>query len=193
MADSGGASAQGAGNATITSMNTPESELPEPPLETTTPAGSMALHINGKPYVHRGDVAMPLLWYLRDVLRLTGTKYGCDCQTCGTCLVMVDGKPVKACGVTMAELVGKEVTTIEGLAGGHLHPVQQAFLDEDVGHCGYCHSGQVIAAVDLLGRKPQPTGSDIRQISNMCRCGAQDRLRKAILAAASAMKGDGGR
>lgn len=166
-------------------MNTPESELPGP--DAAESSARLSLHVNGKPYVHRGDGQMPLLWYLRDVLRLTGTKYACDCQSCGACLVLVDDKPVKACVVRMAELRDKQVVTIEGVAGERLHPVQSAFLDEDVGHCGYCHSGQIIAAIDLLRRKKQPAQADIRQIENMCRCGAQERISKAILAAAKAI------
>lgn len=169
-------------------MNTPEPELPG--LDAVASSATLSLHVNGKPYVHRGDPQMPLLWYLRDVLRLTGTKYACDCQSCGACLVMVDDTPVKACAVRMAEVAGKQVLTIEGVAGERLHPIQRAFLDEDVGHCGYCHSGQIIAAVELLRRKPKPVQADIRQIENMCRCGAQERISKAIFAAARVIVGE---
>ena len=146
------------------------------------------LAINGKHFRHTGDPAMPLLWYLRDILRLTGCKYGCGDASCGACSVLVDGRLKRACMLTMAELAGKRITTVEGLAGadGTLHPVQQAWIDEDAILCGYCQAGQIIAAVDLLSRKPDPSDADIDGIANLCRCGSYPRIRRAILRAAVA-------
>ncbi|HWG10415.1 MAG TPA: (2Fe-2S)-binding protein [Rhodanobacteraceae bacterium] len=147
--------------------------------------------INGKPFRHTGDPAMPLLWYLRDVLRLTGCKYACDDGSCGACSVLVDGKLAQACGVTMQKLQGRSITTVEGLAqaDGTLHPLQQAWIDEDAILCGYCQPGMLIAAADLLARKYDPSDSDIDGIGNLCRCGSYPRVRAAIKRAAAAMKG----
>ena len=146
--------------------------------------------VNGKPFRHTGDPAMPLLWYLRDVLRLTGCKYACDDGSCGACSVLVDGKLAQACGVTMQKLQGRSITTVEGLAqtDGTLHPLQQAWIDEDAILCGYCQPGMLIAAADLLARKPDPSDSDIDGIGNLCRCGSYPRVRAAIKRAAAAMK-----
>lgn len=147
--------------------------------------------INGKHFRHSGDPAMPLLWYLRDVLRLTGSKYACDDQSCGACSVLVGGKLQRACALPMSKLADKAITTVEGLAGpdGRLHPVQQAWIDEDAILCGYCQAGQMIAAVDLLARKPNPSDADIDGIGNLCRCGSYPRIRRAIHRAAAAMQG----
>jgi isoquinoline 1-oxidoreductase alpha subunit len=147
--------------------------------------------INGKRFRHTGDPAMPLLWYLRDVLRLTGCKYGCDDKSCGACSVLVDGKLKRACAMAMADLADTEITTIEGLASadGKLHPVQQAWIDEDAILCGYCQSGQIMAAVDLLSRKPKPSDADIDGIANLCRCGSYPRIRRAIQRASAATPG----
>jgi isoquinoline 1-oxidoreductase alpha subunit len=147
----------------------------------------IALEINGENYRHTGDPQMPLLWYLRDVLRLTGTKYGGAHGENGADLVLVNDKTVSAIGVPMAKLAGKQVTTVEGLAAndGTLHPVQQAFIDEDAIGCGYCTPGWLIAAVDLLKRKKQPSDDDIDQLPNLCRCGCQTRVRRAIKRVAS--------
>lgn len=147
--------------------------------------------INGKPFRHTGEPDLPLLWYLRDVLRLTGCKYGCDDVTCGACSVLVDGKLKRACALSMADVADKAVTTIEGLAGpdGSLHPVQQAWIDEDAILCGYCQGGQIMAAVDLLARKPKPADADIDRIGNLCRCGSYPRIRRAIQRAAQTMQG----
>ncbi len=141
------------------------------------------LRINGEHFRHTGDPKMPLLWYLRDVLRLTGTKYG---GGNGADLVLLDGKAVSASDRSMEELAGVEVITVEGLAAndGSLHPVQQAFIDEDAIGCGYCTPGWLIAAIDLLTRKPRPTDGDIDQLPNLCRCGCQTRVRRAIKRAA---------
>jgi isoquinoline 1-oxidoreductase alpha subunit len=152
------------------------------------PAAPLALTINGKPYDHDGDPAMPLLWFLRDTLRLTGTKFGCGVGACGACTVLLDGKATRSCLLPMQNAAGHKVTTIEGLAGDALHPVQQAWIDEDVPQCGYCQAGQIVAAVDLLTRKPKPGDDDIATIGNLCRCGTYPRIRRAILRAAEAMQ-----
>ena len=147
--------------------------------------------INGEHYRHTGDPDMPLLWYLRDVLRLTGCKYGCDDQSCGACSVLVGGSLKRACALSMQDLADRDITTIEGLAGsdGTLHPVQQAWIDEDAILCGYCQAGQIMAAVALLARKPKPSGADIDSIGNLCRCGSYPRIRRAIRRAAETMQG----
>ena len=147
--------------------------------------------INGKSFRHTGDPDLPLLWYLRDVLRLTGCKYGCGDVSCGACSVLVDGKLKRACALSMQDTAGSGITTIEGLAeaGDTLHPVQQAWIDEDAILCGYCQAGQILAAVDLLSRKPDPTDADIDGIANLCRCGSYPRIRRAIRRAAKAMQG----
>jgi len=144
------------------------------------------LLVNGERFRHTGDPLMPLLWYLRDVLRLTGTKPGGAHGEGGYDLVLVEGKAVSAATRTMAKLAGKHVTTVEGLAGadGRLHPLQQAFIDEDAIGCGYCTPGWLIAGVDLLTRKPHPSDEDIDQLPNVCRCGCQTRVRRAIKRAA---------
>jgi len=131
---------------------------------------------------------MPLLWFLRDTLRLTGTKFGCGIGACGACTVLVDGKAARSCLLPMQNAAGHQVTTIEGLAGDGLHPVQQAWIEEDVPQCGYCQAGQIVAAVDLLSRKPKPNDEDIATISNLCRCGTYPRIRKAILRAAESIR-----
>jgi isoquinoline 1-oxidoreductase alpha subunit len=146
------------------------------------------LEINGEHYRHTGDPQMPLLWYLRDVLRLTGTKYAAET---GADLVLLNDKAVSAITLPMAKLAGKSVTTVEGLAAndGGLHPVQQAFIDEDAIGCGYCTPGWLIAAVDLLKRKPHPGDDDLDQLPNLCRCGCQTRVRRAIKRAAAGKAG----
>jgi len=145
------------------------------------------LHINGEQFRHTGDPQMPLLWYLRDVLRLTGTKYGSAHGEAGSDLVLLDGKAVSAISQPMAKLAGRRITTVEGLAGmdGSLHPLQQAFVDEDAIGCGYCTPGWLIAGVDLLRRKPHASDDDIDQLPNLCRCGCQTRVRRAIKRVAS--------
>src|SRR6185437_12717929 len=147
--------------------------------------------VNNETYRHTGDPALPLLWYLRDVLRLTGSKYGCDDVSCGACSVLLDGKLARACDLQMQNLSGRKITTVEGLAhpDGSLHPLQQAWLDEDAILCGYCQPGMLIAAADLLARKPDPDDADIDGIKNLCRCGSYPRVRRAIVRAASAIKG----
>ena len=151
----------------------------------------IALEINGENYRHTGDPQMPLLWYLRDVLRLTGTKYGGAHGENGADLVLVNDKTVSAITVPMAKLADKRVITVEGLAAndGMLHPVQQAFIDEDAIGCGYCTPGWLIAAVDLLKRKKLPSDDDIDQLPNLCRCGCQTRVRRAIKRVAAGKAG----
>ncbi len=149
------------------------------------------LQVNGEHFRHTGDPQMPLLWYLRDVLRLTGTKYGGEQGGNGADLVLLDGKAVSAITVPIARLAGKAVTTVEGLAAndGSLHPLQQAFIDEDAIGCGYCTPGWLIAGVDLLRRKPHPSDGDIDQLPNLCRCGCQTRVRRAIKRVAAGKAG----
>jgi len=158
------------------------------PKRSATPVAPLAITINGKPYEHDGDPTMPLLWFLRDMLRLTGTKFGCGIGACGACTVLLDGKATRSCLLPMQNAAGHQVTTIEGLAAEGLHPVQQAWIEEDVPQCGYCQAGQIVAAVDLLQRKPKPNDDDIATISNLCRCGTYPRIRKAILRAAESIQ-----
>jgi isoquinoline 1-oxidoreductase alpha subunit len=161
---------------------------PIPPVAVSAAEKTLPLRINGKEYFHDGDPDMPLLWYLRDVLRLTGTKYGCGVGACGACTVLVDGKAQRACQTPVKAVTNQSVTTIEGLAGAELHPLQQAWIDEDVVLCGYCQTGQIMAAADLLKRNPHPSDADIGKISNLCRCGSYPRVRAAIKRAADAMQ-----
>ena len=131
-----------------------------------------------------GDVQMPLLWYLRDYAKLTGTKYGCGVAACGTCTVHVDGRAARACVLPLSAVDGREVTTIEALAEDGLTAVQRAWIENDVPQCGYCQAGQIMAATDLLERIDDPTDEDIDAITNLCRCGTYPRIRKAIKRAA---------
>jgi isoquinoline 1-oxidoreductase subunit alpha len=150
---------------------------------------AIELRINGTRLTFEGDPQMPLLWYLRDHARLTGTKYGCGIAVCGACTVHVDGRAVRACVTPVSSVAGRTITTIEGLASGEtLHAVQQAWIDEDVPQCGYCQAGQIMAAVDLLKRVPDPSDADIGTITNLCRCGTYPRIRKAIKRAAAALR-----
>jgi isoquinoline 1-oxidoreductase alpha subunit len=161
--------------------------IPVPPVAQSASEKTLPLRINGKTYYHEGDPDMPLLWYLRDVLRLTGTKYGCGIGYCGACTVLIDGKAQRACLTPVKALVDQDVTTIEGLAGAELHPLQQAWIEEDVAQCGYCQAGQILAAADLLRRNPRPSDEDIDKLPNLCRCGTYPRIRKAIQRAAQAL------
>jgi isoquinoline 1-oxidoreductase alpha subunit len=145
------------------------------------------LTVNGKRRSFDGDPEMPLLWYVRDDLRLTGTRFGCGAGLCGACTVHVDGRAVRACQTKMSTLEGKTVLTIDGLsAGAALHPVQKAWVAHNVPQCGYCHAGQIMSAVALLKATPNPTDADIdRAMSgNICRCGTYQRIRAAIHTAA---------
>lgn len=146
----------------------------------------ITLNINGKAQSVDPEEGMPLLWVLRDILNFTGTKYGCGVGACGACTVLVDGAAVRSCSYPAVLAQGKSVTTIEGLAdGGTLHKVQQAWIDAQAPQCGFCQSGQIMAAVALLKEKPQPTDEDIdAAMTNICRCGAYSEIRAAIHAAA---------
>jgi len=145
------------------------------------------LQVNGKQHEIKADPAMPLLWVLRDLLGLTGTKYSCGISTCGACTVLVEGKAVRSCTTPVSSVSGKAITTIEGLSTDRSHPVQQAWLDEQVPQCGYCQSGQIMSAVALLSQKPKPTDAEIDQAMSgvLCRCGTYPRVRKAIKRAAA--------
>ena len=148
------------------------------------------LTINGEE--HTVDVApdTPLLWVLRDSLHLTGTKYGCGMALCGACTVHLDGEPVRSCQTPLSAVAGKSVTTIEGLSANGDHPVQRAWIDEDVPQCGYCQSGQIMSAAALLAKNSTPSETEIDAAmgGNLCRCGTYGRIRKAIRRAASTMK-----
>lgn len=157
---------------------------PRPAAANTEPR-EPELKINGRAYYPDGDPDMPLLWYLRDVLRLTGTKFGCGVGTCGACSVLIDGKVQRACMTPVKVAIGHVITTIEGLAtDAGLHPLQRAWIEEDVAQCGYCQAGQIMAAADLLARNPNPGDDDIAKIPNLCRCGTYPRIRRAIKRAA---------
>lgn len=140
--------------------------------------------VNGEPIEYRLDPETPLLWALRDASNLTGTKYGCDSQDCGACTVVVDGRAALSCSVAIGALEGAEVTTIEGLSSGRSHPVQQAWLAEQVTMCGYCEPGFIMAIAALLRASPNPSEEQIAALPNICRCGAYPRIRKAIARAA---------
>ena len=170
-------------------MSKPPESAPEPAKRAPArPLAPLALSVNGEPFFHAGDPAMPLLWFLRDTLRLTGTKYGCGIGACGACTVLIDGKAARACVTPMHVAADHQITTIEGLATDALHPVQQAWVEEDVAQCGYCQAGPIMAAVDLLKRKPKPAEADIAAIGNLCRCGTYPRIRRAIARASDLMK-----
>lgn len=143
--------------------------------------------VNGKPETVDVPADLPLLWVLRDILGITGPKYGCGVGVCRACTSHLDGEEIQPCVTPVAECAGRKVTTIEGLATGDtLHPVQQAWLDADVAQCGFCQPGQIMAAVALLRRTPNPTDEDIDRIENVCRCGTYFRIRQAIKRAAAA-------
>jgi isoquinoline 1-oxidoreductase alpha subunit len=149
--------------------------------------------VNGKAARFEGDAATPLLWVIRDHLGLKGTKFGCGIGQCGACTVHLDGKAVRSCITPVNAAAGRVVTTIEGLAPAEdrLHPVQTAWLEMDVPQCGYCQSGQIMAAVELLAANPSPDDDAIdEQITNICRCGTYVRIRKAIHRAAELSAGE---
>jgi isoquinoline 1-oxidoreductase alpha subunit len=151
----------------------------------------MRITVNGTARDYTGDPAQPLLWYLRDELGLTGTKFACGIAACGACTVHVDGAALTACVAPMSSLEGKEVLTIEGLSRRGDHPVQEAWAEANVVQCGYCQSGQIMAAAALLERTPKPTEQDIDEAMTgiICRCGTYPRIRKAIRAAAGMPNG----
>ena len=142
------------------------------------------ISVNGKTHEFEAAGDTPLLWVLRDHLNLTGTKYGCGAALCGACTVHIDGEAVRACSVAVSEVGSRRITTIEGLSDNRSHPVQRAWIAEQVPQCGYCQSGMIMAAAALLKQKPKPTDADIdAAITNICRCGTYARVRKAIHAA----------
>ena len=151
----------------------------------------ITLIVNGK--TQRLDVPpdMPLLWVIRENLALTGTKYGCGIAQCGACTVHLDGQPVRSCQVQVGAVAGKKITTIEGLSAKSDNPVQKAWIELDVPQCGFCQSGQIMAATALLARKPNPTDGDIdaAMAGNICRCGTYQRIRAGIHRAAQIRKG----
>lgn len=148
----------------------------------------VVLKVNGQERAYEGDPDKPLLWYLRDDLRLTGARYGCGAGLCGACTVHVGADAVRACTLPMGAMAGQAVTTIEGLGKGiRLHPVQQAWIEEDVAPCASCQTGQIMAVVALLEKKPHPTGQDIAALTTLCRCGTNPRARRAIAKAVRRM------
>jgi isoquinoline 1-oxidoreductase alpha subunit len=144
--------------------------------------------LNGKPQTVDVSPDMPLLWVLRDTLNMTGTKFGCGMALCGACTVHINGEATRSCITPISSVSGKRILTIEGLSSDGTHPVQKAWIEEDVPQCGYCQSGQIMSAVALLAKKPKPTDTDIDDAmsGNICRCGTYQRIRKAIHRAADA-------
>ncbi len=150
----------------------------------------MKLNVNGKVHEVEAPADMPLLWVLRDLLGYTGVKFGCGMAQCGACTVLLDGEAVRSCITTASSVGAAKVTTIEGLSPDGTHPVQRAWEELDVVQCGYCQSGQIMAAVSLLARKPQPTDADIdaAMAGNICRCGTYQRIRQAVHRAAASSR-----
>lgn len=154
----------------------------------------ISLTVNGKPHELDVDARMPLLWAIRDVVGLKGTKFGCGISQCGACTVHVDGKPTRSCTYPVTAAAGKKITTIEGVGTeASLHAVQKAWIEEQVPQCGYCQSGQIMSAVALLDSKPNPTDADIDAAmrGNICRCGTYMRIRTAIHKASKNLKENG--
>jgi aerobic-type carbon monoxide dehydrogenase small subunit (CoxS/CutS family) len=147
---------------------------------------SLTLVVNGQRRVVDVSPETPLLWVLRDTLNLTGTKFGCGIAQCGACTVLVDGEPVRSCQFSVQDAAGAQITTIEGLSADGSHPVQQAWVAEEVPQCGYCQSGQILSAVALLRKTPKPSDTDIDAAMSgvLCRCGTYNRIRRAIHRAA---------
>ena len=152
---------------------------------------AILLKINGKSQTIEADPKMPLLWAIRDVVGLTGTKYGCGIAQCGACTVHLEGKPVRSCSIPVSSVANKNITTIEGLSTDNSNPVQRAWIAEQVPQCGYCQSGEIMAATALLSRNANPTDADIDAAmqGHICRCGTYPRIRKAIKKAAELAKG----
>ena len=155
---------------------------------------SIKFTLNGKPQTVDAAPDMPLLWVLRDTLGLTGTKFGCGMVLCGACTVHINGNATRSCATQISSVAGKTVTTIEGLSADGSHPVQQAWIEADVPQCGYCQSGQIMAAAALLAKKAHPNDADIDEVmhGNICRCGTYPNIRLAIHRAAE-IKAQGGR
>ena len=150
---------------------------------------ALTLKVNGQPHSVEADPETPLLWVLCDHLGMTGTKFGCGIAQCGACTVHIDGKAVRSCVLPVGALSGRSITTIEGLSSDSRHPVQQAWLAEEVPQCGYCQSGQIMATVAYLKTNPNPTDADINaNLTNICRCGTYERLRRAVHRAAALMR-----
>ena len=152
---------------------------------------AFTLNINGRDHSIDVEPETPLLWVIRDTLNLTGTKYGCGISQCGACTLHVNGRAVRSCVTPASTVIGKEITTIEGLSPESSHPVQSAWIEQDVPQCGYCQSGQIMAAAAFLDKHPSPSDADIdREITNLCRCGTYVRIRRAIHRAAELMRRD---
>lgn len=170
-------------------MPTDPAATPEPATSAMRLASPASLTVNGRPHPLPGDLegAMPLLWVLRDVLHLTGTKYGCGVAACGACTVLLDGQAVRSCVLPLSAVQGRAVATIEGLGDAHApHALQQAWVSHQVPQCGYCQSGLLMAARALLARNPHPTDADIEAaITGLCRCGSLARVKAAIHSAAA--------
>ncbi len=151
----------------------------------------ISLTVNGERHDIDADPEMPLLWALRDLIKLTGTKYGCGIAQCGACTIHINGQPARACVTPVSAAVDTEIRTIEGLSPDATHPVQQAWIELDVVQCGYCQSGQVMAAAALLEQNPSPTDADIDAAmnGNICRCGTYPRIRAAVKRAAELKRG----
>lgn len=150
---------------------------------------SFDLQINGQTYTVEAEAQMPLLWVLRDLLGLTGTKFSCGMGLCGSCTVLIDGEPERSCVTHVETVVGKSITTIEGLSPDGSHPLQKSWIEERVTQCGYCQPGQIMNAAALLEKNPHPTDEDIDAAMSdvLCRCGTYQRIRKAIHRAAEEM------
>lgn len=155
---------------------------------------AISFEVNGEKRSVDVDPKTPLLWVLRDTLNLTGTKYGCGIAACGACTVHIDGEPARSCSYPVASVAGKKITTIEGLSTDRSHPLQQAWIAEQVPQCGYCQSGQIMTAAAFLHKNPHPTSADVDEAmsNNICRCGTAQRIRKAVLKAAGATNGSAG-
>jgi aerobic-type carbon monoxide dehydrogenase small subunit (CoxS/CutS family) len=155
---------------------------------------SIKFNLNGKSQTVDASPDMPLLWVLRDVLGMTGTKYGCGIAACGACTVHMEGNAIRSCQTAIEKVAGKNITTIEGLSADASHPVQQAWIELDVPQCGYCQSGQIMTASALLAKNSKPSDADIDEVmrGNICRCGTYQSIRKAVHLAAD-IKAKGGR
>jgi isoquinoline 1-oxidoreductase alpha subunit len=147
---------------------------------------SITLTVNGKKVTAEADPATPILWVLRDTLGLTGTKFGCGASLCGACTIHLDGQAIRSCVTPISDASGKTITTIEGLSANRSHPLQKAWIAEDVPQCGYCQSGMIMTAAALLAAKPKPTDADIEGAlgGHICRCGTYQRIRRAVQRAA---------